>query len=117
MTRLLDVHFHNMQPHESVTALIQTRLTKLQELYPHITRCHVAIDVPHRHHRKGRRYAVQIDLTVPGKELVSHNHLEHTSAEHLTTALSEAFRVSERQLKAYSRVHRPRTPTWKSQSA
>lgn len=103
MTRDLDIRFHNLNPQPSITSWIEQRVAKLEAMYPHITRCRVAVDIPHRRHRKGRRFNVQVDLTLPGTELVSHNHVQHAGSEQLASALAEAFRASERQLKAYSK--------------
>ena len=32
--------------------------------------CSVAIEVPHRHHKKGKPLHIRIDLILPGKEIV-----------------------------------------------
>jgi len=109
MTRELDIRFHHLNPQPTITSWIEQRVAKLEAMYPRITRCRVAVDMPHRHHKKGRRFNVKIDLTLPGTALVSHNHLRHASSELLTTALADAFRASERQLKAYSKSRIERT--------
>lgn len=53
-----------------VEAPVREAATKLDEFYGDIMSCRVLVEVPHRHHRKGRQYHVRIDLTVPDAELV-----------------------------------------------
>lgn len=53
-----------------VEAHVREAATKLDEFYGDIMSCRVLVEMPHRHHHKGRQYHVRIDLTVPGAELV-----------------------------------------------
>lgn len=49
---------------------IRADVEKLETFYNRIIGCRVAIEVPHRHHKKGKPLHVRIDLTLPGKEIV-----------------------------------------------
>jgi len=73
---------------------------KLAARHPDITKLRVAVDTPHRRQSKGRRFRVQIDIGVPGSELVTHNRVDSNS-ERLIPALYDAFHRSERQLDEY----------------
>lgn len=83
-----------------VRSWILRRVKKLAARHPDITKLRVAVDTPHRRQSKGRRFRVQIDIGVPGSELVTHNRVDSNS-ERLIPALYDAFHRSERQLDEY----------------
>jgi hypothetical protein len=53
-----------------VEAHIREAAQKLDMFCDEIMGCRVLVEVPHQHHRKGKRYHVRIDVTVPGAEFV-----------------------------------------------
>lgn len=59
-----------MTPSEVVEAHIRDAAEKLDEFCDEIMGCRVLVEVPHKHHRKGKPYHVRIDVTVPGAEFV-----------------------------------------------
>src|SRR3989338_7479151 len=66
----LKITFRNMPPSKAVEATIREKAAKLESFYDRIMSCRVMVEAPHRHHHKGKRYNVRIDITVPGGELV-----------------------------------------------
>ncbi len=66
----LQATFKNMAPSERIEAHIRERAEKLVSFYDKTMGCRVLVEAPHHHHRKGRRYHVRIDVTVPGGEFV-----------------------------------------------
>jgi hypothetical protein len=66
----LQVTFRQLEPSPMIENWIHDEVEKLETFYSHIIGCRVAIEFPHRHHRKGKQCHVRIDLTLPGKELV-----------------------------------------------
>lgn len=66
----LQITFRNMNHSEEVEDWVRSEAEKLETFYKRITDCRVAIEVPHKHHRKGKPLHVRIDLKVPGKEIV-----------------------------------------------
>ena len=66
----VQITFRNMDRSEAIEEWIRAEAAKLDTFYNRIMRCRVAIEVPHRHHRKGSSYHLRIDLTVPGEEIV-----------------------------------------------
>ena len=66
----LQITFKNMEPSEVVEAHIRDAAQKLDVFYDDIMGCRVLVETPHQHHRKGKKYHVRIDLTVPGAEFV-----------------------------------------------
>jgi cold shock CspA family protein len=57
-----------MTPSDVVEAHIREAAEKLDAFYDGIMGCRVLVEIPHQHHRRGKRYHVRIDLTVPGAE-------------------------------------------------
>ena len=53
-----------------VEAHIREAAEKLDMFCAYIMHCRVLVELPHKHHRKGKRYHVRIDLTMPGAEFV-----------------------------------------------
>lgn len=70
MTLPLQVTFRNMKHSTEVEDWIRAEAEKLETFYHRIIGCRVAIEVPHRHHKKGKPLHIRIDLTLPGKEIV-----------------------------------------------
>lgn len=62
--------FRHMDPSPAVAARIEAEGQKLLRYFDRITRGRAVIVAPHRHRRHGRRYAVHLELTVPGERLV-----------------------------------------------
>jgi|GEM_PF-703827 ribosome-associated translation inhibitor RaiA len=91
----------------SVRTWILRRVRKLTARHPDITKLRVAVDTPHRRQSKGRRFRVQIDIGVPGSDVVARNQ-PTASSEKLLPALHEAFHRSERQLDELREARRNR---------
>jgi ribosome-associated translation inhibitor RaiA len=72
---------------------IRARAEKLDHFFGRIMRCRVTVEGSGLHHRQGH-YAVTIDLTVPGSEIVVHKR----AAANLELALKSAFDAISRRL-------------------
>ncbi len=100
----LDIHFNNMEHSEAVEAAIQKRASKLEQFVDRITSCHVFVDAPHHHHRKGNRFEVRLEVRIPGKELAVNNKPGDVNKhEDVYVAIRDAFNAMERQLKRWKR--------------
>lgn len=77
---------------------IKERAQKLIQFYQRINSCRVVVEVPQKHKRQGKLFSVNIDLTVPGKELV----VNHKQDEDVYIAIRDAFHAIERQLEKYA---------------
>lgn len=121
----LQITFRNMRPSASVEEWIRAEADKLEDFYSRVMACHVTIEMPHRHHRKGTPYHIRIDLTVPGEEIVVKRepslrrraielgetavkkHLEpKKSHKELRLVINEAFKAIGRRLQDYARRQR-----------
>jgi len=121
----LQITFRNMEPLVGVEESIRAEAEKLETFYSQIMGCRVAVEIPHGHHKKGNRYHIRIDLTLPGKELVIKHEpglskgirqaggaemkkrLE-VRAPHrdLHLAIRDAFKVAGRRVQDYARRQR-----------
>jgi cold shock CspA family protein/ribosome-associated translation inhibitor RaiA len=83
----LQITFRNMAASAAIEKRISEKAAKLQLFCNRIVSCRVAVEAPHRHHRKGKSYEIRIELAVPGDELL----IRHTpkNLEPLKTASSD----------------------------
>ncbi|MFI5058300.1 MAG: HPF/RaiA family ribosome-associated protein [Candidatus Acidiferrales bacterium] len=121
----LQITFRNVTPSETIEEWVRAEADKLDSFYNRVMGCRVAIEMPHRHHRRGSPYHIRIDLTVPGEEIVvkrepsiSHRarqlgeteiekHLElKTPHKNLQLAINDAFKAAGRRLQDYARRQR-----------
>lgn len=126
----LQVTFKNMKSFEMVEKWIRKEASKLETFYSPIIACHVIVEIPHRHHKKGTLYHIRIHLTLPGGELVvkreptlstglrqlgeaeSAKHLELDPAhKNLRQAINDAFKAAGRRLQDYARRQSGRVKT------
>ena len=121
----LQITYRNVKPTAVIEEWIRGEAEKLDNFYNHILACRVAVEIPHRHHRRGGSYHIRIDLRVPGGEIVvnrepslaadvrhlgkpaSSKQMElNGSQKHLRLAIKSAFRTTERRLQNYARCQR-----------
>lgn len=99
------ITFRHIEPNPSLERNIRQRVRRLERYSDEIVGCRIAVEAPHRRHRKGGRFHVRIDLTVPGAELVVGRHPERSPAhEELPVALRDAFRAARRELMDWNRT-------------
>jgi ribosomal subunit interface protein len=95
-------------PHsEALDEHILAKAAKLEQYFSAITSCRVVAEAPHKHHHQGRHFAVRLDITVPGNEIV----VNHEHDEDIYVALRDAFNAAKRRLEDYARIHRGETRT------
>lgn len=101
------ITYRDVEPTAQLDRSIRASVKRLDRYHPNILGCRIAVEAPHRHHRKGRPYRVRIDMTVPGAELVVGHHPQHNPAhEDLQVALRDAFRAARRELQDHARTRR-----------
>lgn len=79
---------------------LEEQAAQLTRFYDRITRCRVTVTGPGRHAHG--RWAVKVDLSVPGRELV----VDRQDGDGLPEALREAFTAAGRRLEDYVRRRR-----------
>lgn len=103
----LKITFRHMEPSRVVEEKIEAQVAKLEKYYDRITGCKVLVEVPHQHHHKGKLYRVQVDLTIPQKEIITNriSDLNHAH-EDVYIAIRDAFRAAKRRLEDAGRRQR-----------
>ena len=105
----LQITFRHMERSNILEADIRERAEKLDEFCNQIMACRVRVEAPHQHHQQGGLYRVNIDLTVPGGEIVaSHTSDEHHAHEDPYVACRDAFDAVKRRLEDYVNRRRHR---------
>ncbi len=100
----LQVQFLSLPPSEAVEARVRERFEALERFSSRIQKCHVWIEKPTGHHRKGWLYKVQARLTVPGEEIV----VSQPAEEDVDVAIRNAFDATRRKLEDHERRLRGR---------
>lgn len=102
----LQITYRDMDPSDAVSANIREKAEKIEH-FADITSCRVTVEAPHKHHHKGRLFAVKIDITVPGEEIVvTRSPDQHHAHEDIYVAIRDAFNAAKRQLEDYIRRRR-----------
>lgn len=124
----LQISFRNMKPSAAVAARVREEAAKLETFCEGIMHCRVIVELPHKHRRRGDRYHVRIDVTVPGEEIVIRHQpgmqatLRRIEAEKRSKSaeadaahkdvyvvIRDAFKEARRQLQNYTRRAHGRT--------
>lgn len=121
----LQVTFRNIESSPTVEEWIRREAAKLETFYSQIMNCRVAVEIPHRHHKKGTPFHIRIDLSLPGGEIVVKREpslsggLRRLSGremkkdlevnfphKNLRLAINDAFKAVARRLQDYVRRQR-----------
>ena len=94
------ITFRGLRPSEELKREIRDRITWLEEFCPPLLACRVRLQVPHRHHRRGRHVHVNIEMTVPRHPALAIAY--ESSLPDARVAIAEAFDVARRQLLDFS---------------
>lgn len=103
----LAVTFRHMEPSATLDTAIREHAKNLERFCDDIISCHVIVETPHKHHRKGNLFHIRIDAAIPGKEIVvKRSPDQHHAHEDPYVALRDAFKSMRQQLEDYMRVRR-----------
>ena len=125
MTTPLTVTFPKTKASPWLEEEIQARLDRLKVIYADILSCRVVVDIPHKHHQRGNRFAIRIELSVPGEDLaITRDANIHASVKDsdeptwskrfdveaarrdIRLVLTDAFTAAKRRLRDYAQVRR-----------
>ena len=84
----MQVVFRRLPVSPAVVERVEREAQKLWRYADAITHCHVMIVAPHRHHLAGRRYAMHLEIGLPGKLIV----ITHEPATRSRAAVAEKSR-------------------------
>src|SRR5207302_2126433 len=99
----LEIAFHNIASSDWAEQEIRTRVAELEKLYDRLVSCRVRIDQRAKDLTGTIPPVVHIELGIPGRrDLVVSHEPEHLLRKYrhpdLHKAITEAFRIAERQL-------------------
>lgn len=98
----LQITVRGMEHSDALDQHIRERAEKLDRFYPKLMGCRVVAELEDRHKQQGKHFAVRVDLTAPGKEIV----VNRQHAEDVYVALRDAFDAAKRQLEDYASIQR-----------
>jgi ribosomal subunit interface protein len=101
MQKPLQITARDVSLSEAAEDDIRAKAENLDTYYDRIISCRVVVEGPRRHHRQGP-YAVRVDLTVPGAELV----VDRQTDVDLYVAIRDAFDAARRRLEDHARRQR-----------
>jgi ribosome-associated translation inhibitor RaiA len=104
MQRPVQISFKDMAPSPAIEARIREKVANLERFHARIVGCHVTVEAPHHHHRKGKLYNVRIDLSVPGEDVLvgKTGPLDHAH-EDVYVAIRDAFDAARRLIEDSAR--------------
>jgi cold shock CspA family protein len=99
MDQAPQITFKEVPSSPAVEECIREHAAELAQFHDGVVRCRVVVERPHRNHRQGNLYAVRIDLTIPGHEIVvGREPSQHQAHEDVYVAIRDAFEAAKRQL-------------------
>lgn len=98
------ITFKGVEPGSVARERILERIARLERFHDRIISCHVVVEAPHQHGRKGQLYHVRLVIAVPQGEIVVNREPELNHAhEDITVAIRDAFDAAQRQLEDHVR--------------
>lgn len=107
MQEQLQIAFRGMDRPMGIEASITKYVAHLETFFDRIILCKLVVERDPKHHHKGNRYRIRIDLLVPGREIVVRREpAMHRAHEDLHVAIHDAFDAARRELEDYIREMR-----------
>ncbi len=102
MEQALQITFKEVPSSVAVEANIREHAAELDQFHDGIIGCRVVVERPHRNQRQGNLYAVRVDVTIPGHEIVvGREPTQHHAHEDVYVAIRDAFEAAKRQLRSH----------------
>ncbi|HVK78062.1 MAG TPA: HPF/RaiA family ribosome-associated protein [Kofleriaceae bacterium] len=101
MTTPTKVTFKRMTASPALEARIVELTERLTHVHDGVRRCDVVVELPHRHHRRGRAFHVRVHLHLDGPVadvIVSHDPGLDVAHDDPYVAVRDAFAAARRQL-------------------
>jgi cold shock CspA family protein/ribosome-associated translation inhibitor RaiA len=104
---ILEVSFRGIEKNEGIDEVIRKKVEKLEEIFPDLIGCRIALSQPQHSQRSGSPYRVRIDMTVPGNEfVVTRESGKGDMHEPLNRVLGDAFDAARRILREHMQRQR-----------
>ena len=100
----ITIAFEGIPESDAIQQAVWRHAADLERFFDRITSCRVTVARPQHHKHKGELFAVRIDLTVPGEEIVvNREHRFDHAHEDVYVAMRDAFNAARRRLEDYVR--------------
>ena len=90
MQSALQITARDMPHSEALDARIREAFTKLEKKFPRLTSCHIVMDAPHHHQQHRKLFAVRLNITFPGGEVM----VNRDNYEDVYILLHDAFNAA-----------------------
>lgn len=91
-----------MKHSDSIEANVIEKVQKLEQFSKEIISCSVVIEAPNKRHQHGNLFNVNIEVTLPGCDIVASKHSDQNHAhEDVFVAVRDAFNAVRRQLQDF----------------
>lgn len=98
----LQITFKDMKHSDAIEANVIKKVQKLEQFSKDIIGCNVVIEAPNKRHQQGNLFNVNIEVTLPGCEIVASKHSDqHHAHEDAYVAIRDAFNAVRRQLQNF----------------
>jgi ribosome-associated translation inhibitor RaiA len=95
----VQITFRHMETSPAVETRVRELADHLGVFSDRIQSCRVVVDSPHRHHHQGKVFAVKLQLTVPGEDVVvDMERPDRDGHDDVYVVLRDAFDAARRQL-------------------
>lgn len=98
----LQITLRDIPQSDALEAAIKEKAEKLDRFHQQIMACRVTVEIAGKHKHQGNQFKVDLDITVPGGEIVVNHHQN----EDVYVALRDAFDAAKRQLEDFARKQR-----------
>jgi len=98
----LQITFRDAPHSDAIDGIVREKVSHLEKYFNNIISCHVVLSMPHRNHAQGNHFHVQINLEVPGEELVVKRESKDDAHDEGYNSINEAFNVMKKQLRTYA---------------
>ena len=106
MQNIAQITFKDIDHSDAVEARINERIDKLENIFDRITSCKVWVRAPHRRHKKGTHYVIDIELQSPmGTLTIGREPGDVNAHEDIYVTIRDAFNAMERQLRKQKEQH------------
>lgn len=96
----LRVTFRHMPSSAAVEARVSEHVGRLERFHHRIISCHVVVEAPAGHRRKGAPFGVRVELVVPGGDIcVTNEQADREAHTDVYVALRDAFDTAKRRLR------------------
>lgn len=104
----LTVSLQDVPNREAIESLIRDRVDKLEQFYPHLIGCDVAVEKPNKAQSHGNPWRVRVNLSVPNKPVLAVKTEPSKGDLHtdLETQIRNVFDSAERRLEGTKEMQR-----------